>query len=223
MVRFDGGSGATGVQHWERGSLYTDEVELDLSLGGPTGGSPAASSTPSTSTSPSPTSSSHTRVGSHSTGILQILGCLAAPILGDPSRSHGDPHPAHSDLSAKRLQTEQNAWLEFDDAMSRRLTLLDALADAEGDECRSCPNYIGAVHLHVAAERMFQQARDAENNLYLEFLRCDSDACWNRIEDRLDEEAVPRKADAAQRLHDAQQRMLDAEAAFHSEMEDSFQ
>lgn len=121
------------------------------------------------------------------------------------------------------IQTEQNAWLEFDDAMSRRLTLLDALADAEGDECRSCPNYIGAVHLHVAAERMFQQARDAENKLYLEFLRCDSDACWNRIEDRLDEEAVPRRADAAQRLHDAQQRMLDAEAVFHSEMENSFQ
>ena len=32
-----GGSGAAGVQHWERGSLYADEVEQDLSLGGPTG------------------------------------------------------------------------------------------------------------------------------------------------------------------------------------------
>ena len=117
------------------------------------------------------------------------------------------------------IQTEQYAWLEFDDAMSRRLTLLDALAGAEGDECRSCPNYLDTVHLHVAAERMFQQARDAENRLYLEFLRCESDACWNRIEDRLDEEAIARRADAAQRLHEAQQQMLDAEAAFYSEME----
>ena len=39
-------------------------------------GSPASSSTPSTSTSPSPTNRSQTRVGSHSTGILQIFGCL---------------------------------------------------------------------------------------------------------------------------------------------------
>ena len=39
-------------------------------------GTPASSSTPSTSTSPSPTNSSQTRVGSHSTGILQIIGCL---------------------------------------------------------------------------------------------------------------------------------------------------
>ena len=51
---------------------------------------------------PSRQANDHGRVSgthrSHSTGILQILGRLAAPILGDPSRSHGDPHPAHSDL-----------------------------------------------------------------------------------------------------------------------------
>ena len=57
-----------------------------------------SSSTPSTSTSPSPTNNSQTRVGSHSTGILQILGCLSAPILGDPSRSAADPYHLHSDL-----------------------------------------------------------------------------------------------------------------------------
>ena len=39
-------------------------------------GAPATSSTPSTSTSPSPTNNSQTRVGSHSTGILQVFGCL---------------------------------------------------------------------------------------------------------------------------------------------------
>ena len=53
-------------------------------------GSPGSSSTPSTSTSPSPTRRSQTRVGSHSTGILQVFGCLSAPILGDPSRSAAD-------------------------------------------------------------------------------------------------------------------------------------
>jgi len=61
-------------------------------------GAPASSSTPSTSTSPSPTNSSHTRVGFVSTGILQVLGWLTAPILGDPSRSTADPHLADSDL-----------------------------------------------------------------------------------------------------------------------------
>ena len=45
-------------------------------------GSPASSSTPSTSTSPSPTISSQTRVGSHSTGILQIVGCLGGADSG---------------------------------------------------------------------------------------------------------------------------------------------
>ena len=47
-------------------------------------GSPASSSTPSTSTSPSPTNSSQTRVGSHSTGILQIAGCLQRRFWGIP-------------------------------------------------------------------------------------------------------------------------------------------
>ena len=121
------------------------------------------------------------------------------------------------------IQTEQRVWLEFDDAMSRRLRLVDQLADVEVDDCRSCPDYISATHLHVAAERMFQQARNIENELYLELLRCDSDSCWNSVEDRLDEEAVPRRADAAQRLYDAQQQMLDTEAAFYSEMEGNSQ
>ena len=51
-----------------------------------------------TSTSPNPTSNSHTRVGSHSTGILYISAALAAPILGDPSRSAADPYAPQSDL-----------------------------------------------------------------------------------------------------------------------------
>ena len=67
-------------------------------------GSPWLPSTPSTSTSPSPTSRSQTRVGSHSTGILQLFGCLAAPILGDPSRSASDPYRLYSDLIREEPQ-----------------------------------------------------------------------------------------------------------------------
>ena len=38
VAPFDGcASGAAGVEDRERGSLYADEVELDLSLRGPTG------------------------------------------------------------------------------------------------------------------------------------------------------------------------------------------
>ena len=112
------------------------------------------------------------------------------------------------------LRAEDEAYLEFSTALDGRMRVLDALAE----ECRSCPRYITASHEHAAAERMFQQARRLENGLYLEVLRCDTDACLERVTERLDAEAVPRRADAARRLNDAQQRMMDAEAAAYQEL-----
>ena len=112
------------------------------------------------------------------------------------------------------IRAEDEAYLEFSRAMDGRMRVLDALAE----ECRSCPRYITASNAHVAAERMFQQARRFENGLYLEMLRCDTDACLERVTERLEADAVPRRADAARRLDDAQQRMVDAEAAAYQEL-----
>ena len=112
------------------------------------------------------------------------------------------------------IRAEDDAYLEFSRAIDGRMHVLDGLAE----ECRACPRYITESKAHAAAERMFQQARRAENGLYLEMLRCDTDACVDRVSERLDRDAVPRRADAARMLNDAQQRMLDAEAAVYQEL-----
>ena len=57
-------------------------------------------------------STTRSSLAAGSTGILQILGCLAAPILGDPSRSAADPHPAHSGLKREALSKREIALLE---------------------------------------------------------------------------------------------------------------
>ena len=121
----------------------------------------------------------------------------------------------------RALETENEAYLEFNRAMDERMNTLIELTTVEPEECRSCSRFITATELQQSAERMFQRARSAENALYLEFLGCDTDSCRDRVQDRLEREAVPRRADAAQGLSDAQQQMIDAESALHREMADA--
>ncbi|MCQ3806081.1 MAG: hypothetical protein OXB92_10055 [Acidimicrobiaceae bacterium] len=121
----------------------------------------------------------------------------------------------------RALETENDVYLEFSRAMDERMSTLIELTTVEPEACRSCSRFVTATDLQQSAERMFQRARTVENALYLEFLGCDTDTCRDRVQDRLEREAVPRRADAAQTLNDAQQQMFDAESAMHQEMADA--
>ena len=116
------------------------------------------------------------------------------------------------------LRAEDEAYLAFSRAMDERWRIADSLAEVGTNECRACASYADAARAHIAAERMYRQARRFEYGLYVEWLRCDTDACWDAVDESLNVEAVPRRAAAAVRLDAAIQTMLEAEDALYQEL-----
>ena len=125
-----------------------------------------------------------------------------------------------ADSIARAIRGESAASAELNLVAGDLLAHVALLVEVDEGECGHCREFANSFQANIAAERIYQAARTAENRMYVELLRCDTDECVDRVERRLDEDGVPRRAAAARRLHETQERLLDVENDLYAEMYD---